>query len=234
MHEPTKECLRCGQVKPTTAFSKHRGRKDGLQAYCKECYKAANKAILTRNAQREVIVAPESKACGLCGAVQPIGEFYSDPRRPDGHYAACKTCHRDITDRWKAAHRDDVRRYDRVSRLRHIDRRKAWERAYRKANAERIAERARAYKLANRARASAREAVRRGRKANAPGDATPEQIAARWAYYGGKCWICRTADAQHTDHVKPLAKGGSNWPANLRPACAACNLAKNDRWPFAA
>jgi 5-methylcytosine-specific restriction endonuclease McrA len=23
------------------------------------------------------------------------------------------------------------------------------------------------------------------------------------------------------DHVKPLAQGGSNWPANLRPICTA-------------
>jgi hypothetical protein len=34
------------------------------------------------------------------------------------------------------------------------------------------------------------------------------------------------------DHVKPLARGGSNWPANLRPACKSCNSRKGARWPF--
>ncbi len=32
--------------------------------------------------------------------------------------------------------------------------------------------------------------------------------------------------------VKPLAKGGSHWASNLRPACRSCNSRKGDRWPF--
>jgi len=37
---------------------------------------------------------------------------------------------------------------------------------------------------------------------------------------------------EHIDHVKPISKGGSNWPANLRPACEPCNLRKSDQWPY--
>jgi 5-methylcytosine-specific restriction endonuclease McrA len=67
---------------------------------------------------------------------------------------------------------------------------------------------------------------------NAEGNATRAQVAARVEFYGGKCWICRTAPGTTIDHVKPLRAGGTNWPANLRPACPSCNSRKGSRWPF--
>lgn len=79
----------------------------------------------------------------------------------------------------------------------------------------------------------AAEQRRRAAKRNAAGDCTTEQLEARWAYYGGRCWCCG-AEADATDHVKPLRKGGSNWPANLRPICTSCNSSKRDTWPLAA
>ena len=54
-------------------------------------------------------------------------------------------------------------------------------------------------------------------------------IEARWAMFGNKCWMCGKP-ANGTDHVKPIAKGGSHWPANLRPACRICNSTKIDKW----
>jgi 5-methylcytosine-specific restriction endonuclease McrA len=58
------------------------------------------------------------------------------------------------------------------------------------------------------------------------GRASRAQVAARWAYYGGRCWMCG-AQADTMDHVKPIAKGGSNHPSNLRPACNGCNGRKS-------
>ena len=81
----------------------------------------------------------------------------------------------------------------------------------------------------------ANEALQRrtAREKAAAGHATDEQLAARWAFYGGKCWMCGTP-AAHMDHVKPLARGGSKWPANQRPACWPCNSRKAARWPLPA
>lgn len=79
--------------------------------------------------------------------------------------------------------------------------------------------------------ARAGEANRRAREKAAPGHATSAQIDARWAYFGNRCWMC-SRDAEVTDHVKPLMKGGSNWPSNLRPACNRCNNSKRAKWPF--
>jgi len=56
-------------------------------------------------------------------------------------------------------------------------------------------------------------------------------LAERIAFYGGRCWMCRTARWEHIDHVKPLARGGAHILANLRPACAACNHRKGSSWP---
>jgi 5-methylcytosine-specific restriction endonuclease McrA len=68
----------------------------------------------------------------------------------------------------------------------------------------------------------------RARKVNAPGVCTAEQLEARVAYYGHKCAYCG-GPFEGIDHVVPLARGGSNWPANLRPACLYCNSSKGDR-----
>lgn len=67
------------------------------------------------------------------------------------------------------------------------------------------------------------------RKTRARGIATPEQIANRRAMWGGLCYMCLSALGTTLDHVIPLIRGGTNWPANLRPACLACNLRKGTR-----
>lgn len=65
------------------------------------------------------------------------------------------------------------------------------------------------------------------------GSASPEQIAARVAFYGGVCAYCG-GPFEHIDHVIPLARGGTGWPSNIRPACRYCNQSKHakrlDEW----
>ena len=74
-------------------------------------------------------------------------------------------------------------------------------------------------------------AKRRRMKAAAEGEATQKQKIARIMFYGAPCWICREP-WEAVDHVKPISKGGSEWPGNLRPICTACNSKKRDKWPF--
>ena len=73
--------------------------------------------------------------------------------------------------------------------------------------------------------------TRRARHRNAPGKATRIQIEARVAFYGWQCWICQVP-YEAIDHVKPLSKGGSQWPSNLRPICLSCNSRKHNNWPW--
>jgi 5-methylcytosine-specific restriction endonuclease McrA len=74
-------------------------------------------------------------------------------------------------------------------------------------------------------------AIQRHKRRGAPGHCSSEQLQARIDFFGGLCWMCG-AEWEHIDHVKPLSKGGSNWPANLRPACGPCNLRKSNQWPY--
>lgn len=74
---------------------------------------------------------------------------------------------------------------------------------------------------------------RYARFAGAAGFFSEQQIRARVEFYGGICWICRAVPYQAIDHVKPLARGGSNWPSNLRPVCRECNSRKGAKWPYA-
>lgn len=53
---------------------------------------------------------------------------------------------------------------------------------------------------------------------------------ARWAYYGGRCWMCGQV-ADTWDHVKPRSRGGPDLASNLRPACFPCNMRKGPAWP---
>src|SRR4029077_18354220 len=78
-------------------------------------------------------------------------------------------------------------------------------------------------------------ALRRyARKCAAPGSHTLDQWLQRVALYGWRCAYCKvelTVETLRKDHVKPLIAGGSDWPANLVPACVHCNSRKHKkRW----
>src|ERR1017187_1006915 len=90
----------------------------------------------------------------------------------------------------------------------------------------------RAWRKLNPLRRKVLETRRRARKKSAPGECPYEQLKARIVFYGEKCWMCLAAPFYCLDHVKPLSKGGSNWPSNLRPACRPCNSRKRSLWPL--
>jgi 5-methylcytosine-specific restriction endonuclease McrA len=188
------------------------------------------------------------------------------PPRPPAMTGAEKTAayrrrHPDEAANYRAANRERLREWNAEYRASHL----AEARAHRAATAERRRAYMVAYRLANpdvmrtwlaanpgrsRANAVAWHAAHPGfnrayvrnrvaRKLGAAGTCTEEQAAARWAMYGGRCWMCG-GPATDDDHVKPLStrrmppgsKAGSNWPANIRPACGPCNSRKHDTWPY--
>lgn len=55
------------------------------------------------------------------------------------------------------------------------------------------------------------------------------QVAQKWDYWGGLCWMCRQP-ATTMDHVKPIRHSGPHVLANLRPACRSCNSRKHAKW----
>lgn len=67
--------------------------------------------------------------------------------------------------------------------------------------------------------------LRRARIKRAGGRCPARSRRQRWELYGNLCWVCH-APATHSDHVIAIARGGGDWPANIRPACRRCNCSK--------
>jgi 5-methylcytosine-specific restriction endonuclease McrA len=80
---------------------------------------------------------------------------------------------------------------------------------------------------------SADEVLRRKRVSNrlrktAPGKCSIQQFMLRVEMFGGKCYMCGKS-WEVIEHVIPLSRNGTNWPANLRPACSKCNNRKHNK-----
>ena len=170
-------------------------------------------------------------------------------RHPD-HAANYREANRERIRAWGAEYRAAHLAESVAYRVANAERRRIYQAAYRTAHPEVMREWLAANPGRGHANAVAWHAVhpganrayirnREARKLGAAGTCTEEQAAARWAMYGGRCWMCG-GTATDDDHVKPLStrrmppgsKGGSNWVANIRPACGPCNSRKHDKWPY--
>jgi len=158
-----------------------------------------------------------------------------------GYYAKDPTDARESRYAWRDSNRDKVaetrRRTYRKYRLENI--RKAIEYAY--CNREVLSVRRRnrwdankehekrlnkQWRTNNPHKVIGYSAKRRARIGSATGVFTREQLQARVDLFGGCCAYCGKP-ATSIDHAIALARGGSNWSANLRPACKSCNSSKN-------
>ena len=102
-------------------------------------------------------------------------------------------------------------------------------RDFREANPERAAASFAKWRAANPDSLRARNARQRARIVAAPGHYTDADIAALVVSQGGVCagpCEAKLADGYHADHIMPLARGGSNWPANIQLLCPRCNTSK--------
>lgn len=85
-----KTCARCKRRRRKTSFAKNRGRKDGLQPYCRDCHKE-----LRQERKRRVEPQMEGeKRCCACKAQKAITEFNKHAGRPDGRDTRCRACMR--------------------------------------------------------------------------------------------------------------------------------------------
>lgn len=218
MEQLTNKCARCGTDKPSDCFGKQARKANGLHSYCKDCVKAYSKARYDADPQAAIERSRKWNAANperFKANADKSAEKHKPRRAAEKkiyrtenaeHYRAVRVA-------WELANREALNEY---------------QRNYTAANPGLARENYWKDPVAARNRSAARRALKVGASI---GEITPSGLASRIAYYGGKCWMCGAPYA-HLDHVKPLAKGGAHMLANLRPACAPCNLAKSDKWPF--
>jgi 5-methylcytosine-specific restriction endonuclease McrA len=175
------------------------------------------------------------KKCRDCGQEKPIEDF-SLVHGQRHHDSRCLPCLRAYKAAWARAHSASRKPQPYTAE------RAAYARERYKAKRELILAQQRAARLRrsdpyaaqykwgrNHAEEQAQFArVRRARKQAAAGECSLQARMARIAYYGERCYLCG-APYEQMDHVIPLSRGGSEWPANQRPVCARCNFRKNDR-----
>lgn len=216
--------LACRRTADAKWRSAHPGRKESVDAAYRARQRSARVStllIVARLIESDPSYVPETtRICVKCGSEKAVDEFNfrkSGVRRRD-----CKGCRRvanerfhDINPGWTAGYREKHRAVARASYARKTPQQKVRSTTMRQAWLLRAPEVMRALKLA-----------RRALEVNAPGTCSAAQLKARFDFYGGCCAYCG-APAESSDHVIPLSRGGSNWPANIRPACSSCNCRKS-------
>lgn len=156
------------------------------------------------------------KTCTKCGLSQSFARFY---KRANGVLRAdCKACHVAAVKSRKARGTDQ----EKEARIQYFRLRYQANKPLLKAQ---VAE----YAKAHREYVKARFARYQARKMSAPGACSTEQLKARFEFYGNRCAYCGGSDCVSADHVIPLFRGGSNFPANIRPACRPCNSSKGTK-----
>jgi len=201
------------------------------------------------------VIFVQTKKCTLCGVEKPLEEF-----SPNGRYirSRCKICRAAVEREYRKNNTEVVRAKERERYHKNIEherellrkryslvrsdpekwkQRLAYLREWKKKNKSWLAynntpagkERRRRWQKANPINGAVNAQRRRARIKNANGEMSYKAILDRISYWGHRCWICGDK-ATEIDHIIPIAKGGSNWPSNIRPICSTCNKIKSDHF----
>jgi 5-methylcytosine-specific restriction endonuclease McrA len=209
-----------------TEIAKHFGTyQANVRYYCVK-YDLTSKWTKRNALNREL---REQKQCSGCDEIRHVNDYDKDPRASDGLSSKCKICRSIEIKKWQMANRDRTRLASNGWKERNPEKVRAYSAKYWAKNKEICKAKRKAWITPKRMSYYSR--LRRDRKRGAEGHCSFTQLQARIDYYGGLCWICGDP-MQAIDHVKPLAKGGTEWPANLRPICTSCNSRKRDLWPY--
>lgn len=184
--------------------------------------------------------------CTICGTVHPFtAEYFSRSKGAKfGLHKACKVClgakHKVWRERNAEAQFEYHRQYYQANRERHLESK----RQYREANREKVLESTRRTYRKRRGKylqdkkryvAENREKLRthwrnmRALRMNAPGKHTEQEIEQLYEDQEGRCGYCGiTLHGEYqVEHIRPLARGGSNDIDNLVCACVECNQTKH-------
>lgn len=196
-----KVCSKCGQEKDLSSFAKNG---TGLRPDCKQC----------RNAQMREYAKANREKIRL---------------RDVAYYAANKALVLSRSVKYHQKNKEHRNKYNRAyyasNRVSELLGRKA----YYTANKEVVKARVHAYAKAHPEVVKVSLARRRAQEKRALGACTSAQMKARFAFYGGVCAYCGSSRTVTADHVVPISRGGTNFPANIRPACKSCNSSKGSK-----
>lgn len=252
-----KQCIQCLEVKPSDAFTPHKGNLDGLNSTCKSCRNVRETAH-----RREQGMLPHNyniakdgiKRCSRCEQLKPVDAFGKDKNRSDGLFPHCFDCKR--ADRIRTANNprpsDDLIRQcikcGEVKFLKMFPPSRAYKdgvstrcktcayretRAYQSSAPEKKREALRRLRSRHPDRYRAHDQKRRALKKSVGGRGITEQDIQAMIYcQQGLCAYCERDGQKLTlDHVIPLDQNGPHDPDNAVMCCLICNSSKGHRTP---
>lgn len=224
----SRQCTKCKQDYPATTefFVRQKEKKSGLSSHCRDCIRIRNRIANRRN--RESVAFRELE----CERAKQYRLANPEKMRERSRNYESKPENKQKRRRYRETynkkpevmlrHREYQREYrktekgQRYSKLymvqyvaanKHTDHWKQMKRAERLRRSTRLAE--------------------------AEGTHTAEDILLQFKAQKGLCWWCgkELLDEYETDHVIPLARGGSNAAENIVVACPHCNRSKGTKLP---
>jgi hypothetical protein len=233
----TKQCNKCGEVKPLDQFSKDKHNKtDGKAARCKLCaradchkwYEANKEKVAEKNRE----YWPKYRAENQERLLEYGHNYYEankeklrEPARERS--ATWRREHPDkakeVSRRYWANHGEEVNQRIREHYANNQSEYRAYHKEWRKANPARI----RNYGAARRTKKSVGDGISAADLADIRASQTDKRgrlICWKW----GK----PIKDNPHLDHWMPLNRDGEHSPGNVHYMHARCNTSKSDKHPF--
>lgn len=203
------------------------GNKEGILSRSKTNY--AKSGLVKRHAAERGEPGMPTQKCGKCEKEKPVSAFLKknrvDCRKCLGNaYVRDQKKRRKSIAKYVSTHREQLRTRSNNYRASNLQKVKASEKIRR----PKIRVRERLYYAKHPEKRAVRNATYHHRMRAAPGKITAANIKARFDFYGNKCAYCG-GPAEAADHVIAVVRGGSNWPANIRPSCTSCNSSKGDK-----
>ncbi len=220
-----KKCSKCNLDKSICEFGKCGKSKWGIKSACKECLRAAARqyACKKRAAMSKKDRVEHALKCKewrqkklLENPSFWMDEYYKHHDRnlknASNHYYRYHEQKIDKMRKWRQENPDKMKMAVRSWRQKNPHLLKEGHKRWMKKNADHVRE------YNRKRRAMKRQATIQ--------QFDIDQLNQRMSIFGYRCVYCG-GPFEHVDHVIPLSRGGAHCLANLRPACAACNLSKH-------
>jgi 5-methylcytosine-specific restriction endonuclease McrA len=243
----TKQCRKCAEAKPTSAFGRKKANRDGLNDWCRDCNAAATKSYRDRHPEQTKAYATRYARSNEAKEAyrryrekhrEKIKERAKTPERKKkareygrAYYWKNPERRREISRKYSARNRALMVRKAQEWRANNLERAKAYDKRRHAENRDRLRILHRIWQANNPHKALQYRHKRRGKRFRMDNVFTAEQFGEMCVFYGNKCLRCGRADVQLTpDHVVPLSRDGLNDLSNIQPLCFSCNSAKGNRW----
>lgn len=225
-----KTCTICNESKPIDLFLKKSSSFDGYRNQCKQCTNAQKKSNLTLEMRAIKNAKVREYKANNPELLREQRKAYRERNRARLIEKAAKY-RAENKEAISESNKDRYRRNkERISAYfkarRHL--KAEYDKAYVRENKERIAARGAEYKRNNPDKVRKHAHKRRARALDAKGVYSAGDVQKILGLQRGMCAYCRVkvGERYHVDHIKPLSRGGSNWPENLQILCPSCNVKK--------